>query len=147
MRLSRVRFTIRRLMAVVAVAAIGLAAWRLVRLRDDYLDHAVRHGCSVVALGELQQLMEDQIDVFSRYIQHKRKLAKIQQDPFPIKSLPSPEELDLEIKEVQKKVDKFSAYLARYARMAEHYPRLKLKYERASRYPWLTVEPDPPVPK
>ncbi len=32
-------------------------------------------------------------------------------------------------------------------RMAMHYDLLRLKYERAARYPWLPVAPDPPEPK
>ncbi len=29
----------------------------------------------------------------------------------------------------------------------EHDKRMRRKYERAARYPWLTVAPDPPEPK
>jgi hypothetical protein len=36
---------------------------------------------------------------------------------------------------------------ARYGAEAAHYTALNRKYERAARYPWLTVEPDPPPPK
>jgi hypothetical protein len=32
-------------------------------------------------------------------------------------------------------------------RWSEYQDRLRLKYERAARYPWLQVEPDPPAPK
>ena len=31
--------------------------------------------------------------------------------------------------------------------MREHFQRLADKYERAARYPWLTVSPDPPEPR
>jgi hypothetical protein len=33
-----------------------------------------------------------------------------------------------------------------WTRNAEYFSGLKLKYRRASRYPFLPVEPDPPVP-
>jgi hypothetical protein len=33
---------------------------------------------------------------------------------------------------------------AKSAAMAVHYAALARKYERAARYPWLPVEPDPP---
>ncbi len=33
------------------------------------------------------------------------------------------------------------------ARTLAHYARLKGKYEYAARYPWLSVEPDPPKPE
>jgi hypothetical protein len=32
----------------------------------------------------------------------------------------------------------------RYRRLFFHYRRIRKKYERAARYPWLPVEPDPP---
>ena len=32
-------------------------------------------------------------------------------------------------------------------RRAAYHASLKRKYERAARYPWLPVEPDPPPPK
>ncbi len=31
--------------------------------------------------------------------------------------------------------------------IAEHYRRMAEKYERAARYPWLPVAPDPPEPE
>jgi hypothetical protein len=34
----------------------------------------------------------------------------------------------------------------RQRRRVEHFDRLRLKYERAARYPWLPVAPDPPPP-
>jgi hypothetical protein len=37
--------------------------------------------------------------------------------------------------------------LAKMAQRIEHHNRLKLKYERLARYPWLPVEPDPPEPE
>ena len=33
------------------------------------------------------------------------------------------------------------------SRMADYWGTLKSKYERAARYPWLRVEPDPPMPE
>ncbi|WP_020465477.1 hypothetical protein [Singulisphaera acidiphila] len=32
-------------------------------------------------------------------------------------------------------------------RLAAHYNRLAIKYDRAQWRPWLPVEPDPPLPK
>lgn len=36
---------------------------------------------------------------------------------------------------------------ARDADAAEYHAGLRRKYERAARYPWLRVEPDPPAPE
>jgi hypothetical protein len=37
--------------------------------------------------------------------------------------------------------------VARGEQMAAYHRALKAKYERAARYPWLPVEPDPPEPE
>jgi hypothetical protein len=37
--------------------------------------------------------------------------------------------------------------LADLASKADHYAAMKRKYGRAARYPWLTVDPDPPLLK
>src|SRR5262245_11372892 len=37
--------------------------------------------------------------------------------------------------------------VARGEQMAAYHRELKIKYERAARYPWLSVEPDPPEPE
>jgi hypothetical protein len=36
---------------------------------------------------------------------------------------------------------------ARFKRQADHHESMAVKYERAARYPWLPVDPDPPEPK
>jgi hypothetical protein len=35
----------------------------------------------------------------------------------------------------------------RQRKRVEHFGQLRLKYERAARYPWLPVAPDPPKPE
>jgi hypothetical protein len=42
---------------------------------------------------------------------------------------------------------RLSEVAARSRRLADHHAALKRKYERAARYPWLTIEPDPPEPE
>jgi hypothetical protein len=37
--------------------------------------------------------------------------------------------------------------VARGEQMADYHRRLRIKYERAARYPWLRFEPDPPEPE
>jgi hypothetical protein len=37
--------------------------------------------------------------------------------------------------------------VARGEQMAAYHRELRIKYERAARYPWLSVEPDPPEPE
>jgi hypothetical protein len=40
-----------------------------------------------------------------------------------------------------------SQRVARGEQMAAYHRELRAKYERAARYPWLPVEPDPPEPE
>ena len=49
----------------------------------------------------------------------------------------SPEEEKIREKAFDDWLDRRDAY----------YAKMKLKYERAARYPWLPVAPDPPVPE
>lgn len=37
--------------------------------------------------------------------------------------------------------------IAAHYRRSDYYAALQAKYERAARYPWLPVEPDPPMPE
>ena len=37
--------------------------------------------------------------------------------------------------------------VARMERQTAYYESMARKYERAARYPWLPVEPDPPMPE
>jgi hypothetical protein len=34
-----------------------------------------------------------------------------------------------------------------YPRKIDYYTRMRVKYERAARYPWLRIPPDPPEPE
>jgi hypothetical protein len=48
------------------------------------------------------------------------------------------------------KMDEISAAISgsqAYKQLGAHRRMLQRKYERAARYPWLPVEPDPPQPK
>jgi uncharacterized protein HemY len=41
----------------------------------------------------------------------------------------------------------FAPEAVRLSRLAGYHARLRAKYERAARHPWLHVEPDPPEPE
>jgi hypothetical protein len=94
MRLPRVRFTVRRLMASVAIVAFILWAERLLRLPREYRDRAGYYSqCEFDASGRLAP-------------GNPRDRAVV-----------------------------------------DHYHSLHEKYERAARYPWLPIAPDPPEPE
>jgi hypothetical protein len=44
-------------------------------------------------------------------------------------------------------LQRLSEAAERSRRLADHHAALKRKYERAARYPWLTIERGPPEPK
>jgi hypothetical protein len=112
MRRPRVRFTVRRLMIAVAVAACLMAAWvgvaRLRRLSSDYRVRTEQHA-------GIEETLR-------RIVASDGANAPVDVSPGP--GLPS---------------RRFTA-----GAVAEHEAALRRKYERASRYPWLPVEPDPP---
>jgi hypothetical protein len=115
MRLPRVRFTVRRLMIVVAVAAGLMAAWvglaRLRLLSSDYRARAEQHAGIEETLRRI--VASDGADA-------------------PVDISPGP----------GLRSRRFTARA-----VAEHEAALRRKYERAARYPWLPVEPDPLEPE
>lgn len=49
--------------------------------------------------------------------------------------------------EMEPSLAEIAAFRDKFAARAEYWTRLKQKYERAARYPWLPVKPDPPAPE
>jgi hypothetical protein len=102
MRLPRLRFTVRRLMLVVALAGLvmggGVWGYRMWRMSAKY----ARIAQSFKWTESLHRGLE------ARFQNNAQREA------------------------------------AKFAAVATHYAALVRKYERAARYPWLPVEPDPP---
>jgi hypothetical protein len=111
MRLPRVRFTLRRLMIVVAVAAVLMAASNgLARLRllsSDYRARAEEHAGIEATLRRI--IASDGADT-------------------PVDISPG----------AGLRSRRFTARA-----VADYEAALRRKYERAARYPWLRVKPDP----
>lgn len=55
MRLPRVRFTVRRLIVLVAVVAVGLWAARMWRLSREYQELAYRHAYGAATIEHIMQ--------------------------------------------------------------------------------------------
>jgi Tfp pilus assembly protein FimT len=113
-----VRFTLRRLLIVIALLAVliaaGLEGARATRRAREYRQIAVAHAAfRDLSLGEAEAY---------RYVYiHKA----------PADSRAGTDLLRSEAKE---------------RALARHYEALSAKYRRAARFPWLPVEPDPPQP-
>ena len=101
--MSRFRFTVRRMMVAVAVAAGGLVLYLYVREKSEPL-----------ARGYQSMANEHAIRVY--------QLAT-----WPVENTP------------EKK--------ARTRAGIAHHSALESKYQRAARYPWLPVAPDPTEPE
>jgi Tfp pilus assembly protein PilE len=131
MRWPRVRFTVRRLMIVVAIVAISLGVFETVRAWEKYSERAARE--SLITRLYLSEFNE-RIEMARR--QKKGREARISQG-FPFE--------DEIINEKLEKASVLGAELSR--RRLEFHAELKEKYDRATRYPWLPVAPDPPEPE
>ena len=122
MRLPRVR--LRTLMFAVAVAALGLAisfeVSRLRELRRRYQIYARHHA--------LRRASEQQ--------EWTSRLAALRK----LKGVRIPHLVETQ-EEYSRWLDERAGY--HEARIRYH-ERLRLRYERAARYPWLPVPPDPP---
>jgi hypothetical protein len=96
------RFTVRLLMAVVAIVGLVIAAAVLARRSNEF-----------------RALAEEQAEAEATSLGYADDARGPDGDPQRV---------------------------ARGEQMAAYHGALKLKYERAALYPWLPVEPDPPVP-
>jgi hypothetical protein len=122
MRLPRVRFTVRRIMAVVAIVAIASGGVVMLKRREAYGIRAAFHA-------RQEQVADGRL----RHRSHEAaRLAGLPSDASP----PVPDHDRLLVAE-----------LIDYSRnRVVHHRRLKAKYELAARCPWLSVDPDPPSP-
>jgi hypothetical protein len=98
----RPRFTVRLLMAVVAIVALATAVAVLASRSNQF-----------------RALAEEQAEAEATSLAYADDARGRDEDPQRV---------------------------ARGEQMAAYHKSLKLKYERAARYPWLPVEPDPPMP-
>jgi hypothetical protein len=128
MRLPRLRFTVRRLMAVVALAGVvmGAGVWseRMWRLSRVYALESRREE----VLGDICRMLEAQCR------SHLERYKPSEPIIWPARAA------------MRKVLDEESAGVARFESQADYHSLRARKYERAARYPWLPVESDPPEP-
>ena len=140
MRLAQPRFTIRRLMMLVAIVGVSLAG---LMMGSRFTRRAQR--------------FRQQVQLFQALERNTRRILDLQ-----VQTIESHKYVrDMNIDIVQKmsqlepwrgaaQYDQNIAQIEREARLARelvsHYSRLKQKYERAAFRPWERVAPDPPTP-
>lgn len=120
MRVPRVRFTVRRLMVVVAVVGIAAGVVSLsVRYESD------RRVSYYQALASKHAGRErDYLDEIRLIDDEARRSAVLRSNPA------------------------YVAHWRRWYQLsAAHHAQLKVKYGRAALHPWRPVSPDPPMPQ
>jgi hypothetical protein len=98
----RIRFTVRRVMVLVAIAGLAMAVATLVKRSNEF-----------------RALAEEQAEAELTSVGYADDARGEGRDPQRV---------------------------ARGEEMATYHRALRIKYERAARYPWLSVKPDPPIP-
>jgi hypothetical protein len=147
MKLPRPRFALRWLMAVVAMVAIVAWGWRLMKLREDYRSRATKHAEVSDTFAKFKSTVEDTITSQAELIPRLKQMA------MPPNGTSSPERseasraLDTLLADTEKSVADLRERLTRTTRVMDYHTRLRVKYERLSRYPWLHAEADPPPPE
>ncbi len=102
---------------MVAVAVVAIVIWGAGWSRKQYRDAVV--------------LYEERLGYHRMNASINRFTLEFKPEEFPTLRLPihSPTDLD------------------RFRRLSEYHEAMILKYERALRYAWLPIAPDPPEPK
>lgn len=111
------RFTIRAMTVAVAMTALALGARELHARGREYRSKADHH-----------RFIEEGGRGLLRAGEQRTTLFDCSDIPPRIRKLSSDE-------------------LGHLSKVVEHHRKLRSKYSRAARYPWLPVAPDPPLPK
>jgi hypothetical protein len=120
MRWPRVRFTVRRLM--IAVAAVGIGLWI---------------GQRIMWGSPLARAYRIYVDIHSRDRDDAEEAASVAEGLADEHAVRKESEAERRYRDDAGHLRTKAAYHADLIR----------KYARAARYPWLTVEPDPPEPE
>jgi tetratricopeptide (TPR) repeat protein len=155
MRFFRVRFTVRRIMAVVAVLALVLGvsveAIRLKRQRDKFRSLAAGHGQQETFYRQMEQSAIEMAQIEESSGESTTAFFESMRNPAqPRFGGPKAQEMRrrwAEFTEQQKdEAAKERAQAAMYHESAKYHAALKQKYLRAAACPWRSIEPDGPPP-
>jgi hypothetical protein len=142
MRLPRLQFTVRRMMIVVAIAAVALGANELRRRKDRYDSLRSTHewrGRSSISSAEFHA---STAAANEREVERLRAAVRSRNHA----SRPEAEAVAQITSNIEGAAAIERAAERQFRARARFHELLRKKYERAARYPWLVVEPDPPEP-
>lgn len=157
MTARRVRLPI--LMLVVAVVAmvilIGRVTARLWALSGNYRQRADEHSQFETMHRSFAAASAKEAEYWAEEWESLRAAPLGGSQPglfFTLKDLlessqREQEHVDQELADVKKRVRTERANAARELAKAKHYARLRAKYDRAARCPWLRIAPDPLLPE
>jgi hypothetical protein len=143
MPLPRFRFSVRRMMVAVAVVAIVMGADNMRRRRDRWRELGFRHQ-----MGENSNLRLAKA--------HSETAAQDEAGAESHRAAAAAAHVDRTVNEEMHSgfAAAFAAQAAKerdgerkHLTLASFHGELRRKYERAARYPWLPVAPDPPEPE
>jgi hypothetical protein len=143
-RIPRVRFTVRRLMIVVVIVAGLLWGLKMRRLSVSYSEQAATHASEQKFWDSGVSLSNVEIARRTSHLAELREKAnRDRAEGFP------------EVANNFERLIELESHMLNYyledARIRKSHrdesARLNRKYYRAARYPWLSVEPDPPEPE
>ena len=141
MKIPRIRFTLRRLILVVAIAAVFIFGEGMRRRRQHYSALAARFGGSEKDWTFLVERCE------SNGVSHQQTLDMAQDR---VKELePGPVRVMYEglIADSTRMIGEDRLELPKLKAVLAHETSFRRKYERAARFPWLLVPPVPPTPR
>jgi hypothetical protein len=134
MKFPRVRFTVRRLMVLVILAGVGIGGYVLLRRSAEYRHRTEAYASDV-------DFIEQQIRHDCAFIEEYQALSELrkkkQTDAPSVEGFRSDEDF---IAFYLKSIEGERRYRDRFRQMQR-------TYERAARYPFLPVAPDPPEPE
>ncbi len=153
MRVPHVRFTVRRMM--VAVALLALLLWgglveipRLRGLARDYRARAARHAATQKRFLKFfrdRDLCRVYWSALAVDRQAEAEAALCPEVPDgPADAVETWAELATQARD---QAAWHARSIAQEGPKSEYFARMRWKYERAARYPWLPVAPDPPEPR
>lgn len=139
MRLPRLRLTVRRLMAAVALAALMISGEQARRRAVDYLDRADAHATIEARLrsGLESSSLEEEVEELRREFE---EIDKSPDSPGPFAAqLSADSERQLREYRAEREADRREG-----RQWIEWHARMKERYRRAAWRPWRAVAPEPP---
>lgn len=143
MRLPRIRFTVRRLMVAVAVAAVALGANDLRRRRERFLTLGATHKGNARVCVSSADWYASTAAANEREAERLRAALRSNDGAKgPHVQFASQMASTIEAAAADQRAEE-----RKHRDRARVHDALRIKYERAARSPWLPVPPDSPTPE